>query len=252
MTKSFVPQDYNKYSFRIGEWFFYLAQGILIVAALAYFFYQSFLAFWLLIPLVVLFMKKKAEELAKKAQRELNLQFKDMILSVSANQKAGYSVENAVRESYKDMELLYGRESMICKEILHIVRGLDNNIPLEKLLYGLGVRSHQMDMMQFADVFLIAKRNGGNMTDILRKTAETIEQKIDTDREIQVMLSAKKLEQKIMNGVPLFIIFYISSTSRGFFDVLYHNPAGILVMTICLCVYALAFCLSRRIVEIEV
>ena len=65
MTKSFVPQDYNKYSFRIGEWFFYLAQGILIVAALAYFFYQSFLAFWLLIPLVVLFMKKDKRTLKK-------------------------------------------------------------------------------------------------------------------------------------------------------------------------------------------
>ncbi len=252
MTKSFVPQDYSKYSFRAGEWIFYLVQGIMIVAALAYFFYQSFLAFGLLSPLVVLFLKEKAGELARKAQRELSLQFKDMILSISASQKAGYSVENAVRESYKDMELLYGRESMICREILHIIRGLDNNVPLEKLLYGLGVRSHQMDMMQFADVFLIAKRNGGNMTDILRKTAETIEKKIDTDREIQLMLSAKKLEQKIMNGVPLFIIFYISATSRGFFDVLYHNLAGVLVMTVCLGVYGVAFYLSRRIVEIEV
>ena len=252
MTKSFVPQDYSKYSFRTEEWIFYLAQGILIVVALAYFFYQSFLAFGLLSPLVVLFLKEKAGELARKAQRELSLQFKDMILSISASQKAGYSVENAVRESYKDMELLYGRESMMCREILHIIRGLDNNVPLEKLLYSLGVRSHQMDMMQFADVFLIAKRNGGNMTDILRKTAETIEQKIDTDREIQLMLSAKKLEQKIMNGVPLFIIFYISATSRGFFDVLYHNLAGVLVMTACLGVYGVAFYLSRRIVEIEV
>jgi len=55
-----------------------------------------------------------------------------------------------------------------------------------------------------------------------------------------------------MNVVPFFIIFYISLTSKGFFDVLYHNPVGILIMTICMAVYLAAFLLSEKIVEIEV
>ena len=90
------------------------------------------------------------------------------------------------------------------------------------------------------------------MTDILTKTASVIEQKTETDKEIQLMISAKKLEQKIMNAVPFLIIFYVSSTSRGFFDVLYHNPAGIAVMTVCLGCYGAAYRLSRRIVEIDI
>lgn len=106
--------------------------------------------------------------------------------------------------------------------------------------------------MQFAEIFLIAKRNGGSMTEILSVTADTIEQKTAVDKEIEVLLSSRKMEQKIMNAVPFFIIFYISLTSKGFFDVLYHNPAGILIMTICLAVYLAAFIISRKIVEIEV
>ena len=106
--------------------------------------------------------------------------------------------------------------------------------------------------MQFADVFLTAKRSGGNMTEILAETADMIEQKMAVDREIDVLLSSRKLEQKIMNVVPFFIIFYISLTSKGFFDVLYHNPVGILIMTICMAVYLAAFLLSEKIVEIEV
>ena len=180
------------------------------------------------------------------------MQFKDMILSVAANQRAGYSIENAFREAYRDMEMLYGAKGLICVEIKHIMVGLDNNMVLEKLLYELGQRSHEPDIMQFADVFYIAKRSGGNMTDILAKTASVIEQKMETDREIQLMVSARKLEQKIMNAVPFLILFYVSSTSRGFFDVLYHNLAGIVVMTVCLGVYGAAYRLSRRIVEIEV
>ena len=55
-----------------------------------------------------------------------------------------------------------------------------------------------------------------------------------------------------MNMVPFLIIFYIGSTSRGFFDVLYHNLIGVVIMTVCLGLYGIAYLLSKRIVEIEV
>lgn len=180
------------------------------------------------------------------------MQFKDLVLALSANVKAGYSIENALQESYRDMELLYSGDSPICREVRHMLRGLENNVVLEQLLYDLGVRSHVADIMQFADVFLIAKRSGGNLTEILEKTAAVMEQKMETDKEIQIMISSKKMEQKIMNMVPFMIIFYIGTTSKGFFDVLYHNAIGVAVMTVCLFFYGMAYLLSKRIVEIEV
>ena len=90
------------------------------------------------------------------------------------------------------------------------------------------------------------------MTEILSETADSIEQKSVVDKEIQVILSSKKMEQKIMNVIPFFIIFYISITSRGFFDVLYHNLIGIVIMTFCLVLYLAAFMISQKIVAIEV
>lgn len=243
--------DYGDYIFDGREWILYSVNGIFIVGVIAYFFYQSVWACLFLSPVFALFLKRKKKELAKKRREELNTQFKDAVLSVSANQKAGYSVENAFREAYQDMAMLYGRESHICKELSYITKGLDNNIVLEKLLYDFGVRSHVPDILQFSDVFLIAKRNGGNMTEILSETADTIEEKLAVDKEIQVLLSSKKMEQKIMNVIPFLIIFYISITSKGFFDVLYHNPIGILIMTVCLAVYLTAFAISGKIVAIE-
>lgn len=244
--------DYAEYKLSGKEWLWYGLQGVFVTALIGYFFYHSVLAFLFLSPLILFFVKEKSKELAKKRRQELNLQFKDAILSVSANQKAGYSVENAFREAYGDMALLYGDESCICKELRYITQSLDNNVVLEKLLFNLGVRSHMQDIMQFADVFWIAKRSGGNMTEILSETASTIEQKLDVDQEIQVLISAKKMEQKIMNMVPFLIISYISLTSKGFFDTLYHNLVGILIMTVCLLIYLAAYKLSRQMVEIEV
>lgn len=252
MSKSYSLPDYSEYRLQGREGILCVLEGVGVVILIGYFFYHSWIACLCLIPVLFLFLKDKKKELAKKRRQELGIQFKDMVLSVAANQKAGYSIENAFRESYRDMEMLYGAKSLICMEIRHIMAGLDNNVVLEKLLYDLGLRSHEPDIMQFADVFYIAKRSGGNMTDILAKTASVIGQKMETDKEIQLMVSAKRMEQKIMNAVPFLIIFYVSSTSRGFFDVLYHNLAGIAVMTACLGFYGAAYRLSKRIVEIEV
>lgn len=252
MSKNYSLPDYGEYRLQGREGILCVLEGAAVVMMIGYFFYHSWIACLCLIPVLFLFLKEKKRELAKKRRQELGIQFKDMVLSVAANQKAGYSIENAFRESYRDMEMLYGAKGLICTEIRHIMMGLDNNVMLEKLLYSLGVRSHEPDIMQFADVFYIAKRSGGNMTDILAKTASVIEQKMETDKEIQLMVSAKKMEQKIMNAVPFLIIFYVSSTSRGFFDVLYHNPVGTVIMTVCLMFYAAAYRLSKKIVEIEV
>lgn len=252
MSKNYSMPDYGTYRFSPKEYLLYMGEGILLIAMAGYFFYRSWIACMCLMPLLFLFLKEKKKNLAGKRRQELSVEFKDMILAVSANQKAGYSIENAFRESYRDMEMLYGAEAVICLEMKYMIAGLDNNVVLEKLIYSLGLRSDLPDIVQFADIFLIAKRSGGNMTDILAKTAALIEQKAETDKEIQVMLSARKMEQKIMNIVPFLIIFYVSSTSKGFFDVLYHNLIGTIIMTVCLGFYMAAYLLSRRIVEIEV
>lgn len=252
MSKNYRLPDYAEYHFSMKEGLSACLEGAALVAVIGYFFYHSWFACAILTPVFIFFMREKKKDLAKKRRQELSLQFKDLILALSANVKAGYSIENALHESYRDMELLYGADSPICLEVRHMLRGLENNVILEKLLYDLGIRSHQADMMQFADVFLIAKKSGGNLTEILEKTAAVIEQKIETDKEIQLMISAKKMEQKIMNMVPFLIIFYIGTTSKGFFDVLYHNFVGVVVMTVCLIFYGAAYLLSKRIVEIEV
>lgn len=252
MSRNYSPPDYGEYHFSVKEGMSSVLESGLLILAIGYFFYRSLIACVLLLPLFGFLMKEKKRELSKKRRQELNAQFKDLVLSLSANMKAGYAIENALREAYRDMEPLYGADSPIALEMRHMIRGMENNVMLEKLLYDLGLRSHLPDIMQFADVFLIAKKSGGNLTEILEKTAEVIEQKIETDKEIQLMISAKKMEQKIMNLVPFLIIFYIGTTSKGFFDVLYHNLVGILVMTVCLSFYGAAWRLSKKIVEIEV
>ena len=62
----------------------------------------------------------------------------------------------------------------------------------------------------------------------------------------------KKYEQRIMSLVPVGVMAYMSITSEGFFDVLYHNGLGIIIMSFCLLVYGVAVYLGEHLTRIEV
>ena len=229
-----------------------LLQGVGIAILFGRMFYDSWIAVVLLLPLVIpwFFYKKKMEKMRR--VRVLGIQFRDAIASVLTSLKAGYSIENAFREAGKDMELLYGKKSPICRELKRIYKGLANNIPLEKLMGRLGKESGNSDIEEFAEVFAVAKRSGGNMTEIIGRTISVISRKMDVEKEIDVLISSKRLEAGIMNFVPFFIILYISITSNGFFAPLYHNIPGVIIMTICMFVYFAAYLLSQKIVNITI
>ena len=90
------------------------------------------------------------------------------------------------------------------------------------------------------------------MTEIIYETAALIGEKIEVEKEIQVLLSAKRLEHNIMSVIPFAIILYVSIASGGYFDVLYTTSAGRVIMTICLAVYIAAYVSGKRIIEIKV
>ena len=75
------------------------------------------------------------------------------------------------------------------------------------------------------------------MSFIIKRTIHMIKEKIEIKKEIQILLSGKKYEQRIMSMVPIAVMAYISITSKGFFSILYYNFPGILIMSICLVVY---------------
>lgn len=250
ILKSFWQQALN-YRFDKSDVIFWL-QGALISLMFGRLFFDSWVATGLVSPIIfpwVLMQKKNAKE---KRCRQIGMQFKDAIFSVLTSLKAGFSIENAFLEARQDMELLYGKSSDISGYLERISKGLKNSVPLEKLIYAMGKETENTDIQDFAQVFAVAKKSGGNMTDIIERTTLVISKKMNVEKEIEVLVSAKKLEARIMNLVPFFIIFYISVTSPGFFDSLYHNVFGIVLMTVCMVVYCISYVLSERIVNISV
>ena len=147
---------------------------------------------------------------------------------------------------------MFGKGSLMLAELRLMVRRLDNNEQLEDILKDLAKRSGADDIRDFADIFQIAKRSGGNMRGVIANTASIISGKQEVRREIETVVSEKKLEQKIMRYIPFIIMVYISLTSEHYFERLYHNILGWTVMTAGLAVYFAACRLSDKILEINI
>lgn len=242
-------QDYRKYRCNTKELIIFLGKSVGVVVFLAFFFYRSILACVPLAIVGVFYFRMQQQKALEKCRETLTLQFKECILSVAASLRAGYAIENAFMESRKDMELLYGKNSLIYQELEQIRRGLVINITLEEQLFLLAERGAGEEIGQFATVFSVAKRSGGNMSQIIKDSAELIGQRLDAGQEMQTILSGRRMEQNVMKLMPFAVLSYIGFSYPGYFDMLYHNWQGVAVMTGCLLLYLAAYVLGEKILQ---
>ena len=75
-----------------------------------------------------------AGETCRKKESVFARQFKEAILTVSSALNTGYSVENAFRETKKELLLIYPEDARISKELQIVVRQLRLQGPVEQAL----------------------------------------------------------------------------------------------------------------------
>lgn len=192
------------------------------------------------------------EECVQKKQREFLVQFKEMIQSMAAALNTGYSVENAMKETQKELQVLYPGKTIITEELALMVRQIRIQIPMEQVIEEFAGRVELEDVRNFAAVFSAAKRSGGDTIAIIQSTVNQIGDKIEVKREIDTLLAAKRYEFRVMTAVPYGIIAYMNLSFPEFMKCLYGNILGIGVMTVCLAVYLGAWLLGSRLIKIEV
>jgi Flp pilus assembly protein TadB len=244
--------NYEEYHYSKGELIRYLSVGLLVSSSLSYLFYRSIFAVILFSPFSLLYVKKKKKVLIEQRKWQLNLEFREAVICLSAALNTGYSIENAFREAIKDLKMMYSEDAIIIREFEHITNQLNMNKTVEEALSELAARSQVEDIYNFSEVFVTAKRTGGDIIKIIKTTSRNIGDKIEIKREIQTLITAKKFEARIMNLIPFGIILYMWVCSPGFLDPLYHNVIGVLIMTIALFLYYIAYTLAEKIMKIEV
>lgn len=219
---------------------------------LSFVFYRSLAVFLIFLPVAFCYPLFQKRELVKKREEMLRLQFKDAILALSACLNAGYSVENGFLEALREVDRVYGSSSMMSVEIRLLLHKIHLNRTVEEALKDFAERSGIDDIKSFADVFLAARESGGELMKIIARTTDIIGEKIRVRNEVLTATASRRLEQRVMSAVPILIVCYMELTSPGYFDVLYSNVLGRVIMTGCLLVYLVSLAAAEKILDIQV
>lgn len=245
--KNYWQQDIRK-----REYLRAVLQGSMLLVLVSYLFYDTWVFAILFSPYLIWYIKSWEKKTMKKREQSFRMQFKEAIQALSTGLNVGYSVENALVEAYKELKGIYRRDEMMLRELTHMIHQIQMNVTAEKAFQDLATRTADEDVQTFVTVFNMAKRSGGDMMEIIRNVVRQMVEKIDVEREIQTVISAKKMELQIMTVIPLAMIVYLKICFPEFLSVLYGNVAGSVIMSVCLTIYVIAYEIGKRMVEIEV
>ncbi|RAP77061.1 type II secretion system F family protein [Paenibacillus montanisoli] len=227
------------------------AVGCVLVFASAFLFYRSVVAALVLSAAGVLAPRIQRRTLLEQRRLRLALQFKEALYSIASSLAAGRSVENAFLTAHEDLRLLYpdpSAEILVEFEIIAARMGYGES--LEQALTDFSSRAQIDDISQFADVFTTCKRSGGDLVEVIRRTSQTIGEKLDVQQEIAVMVAQKRLESRIMMAVPFVFLAFLNLTAPDYMAPLY-NGIGYVLLTAALILLALCFALMVKIMKIR-
>lgn len=227
-------------------------EGIGITSLIAFLFYRSYWAMLSSIIIIPFWLRKYRSNLASKQNAKKTVEFKEMMQLVGASLQAGYSIERAFKQSEREMGNLFSDDYVIRQSINRLNGKVAINIPAEKAFVEFADEIEMEEARTLAEILSFAKRSGGDYAKHIRGASIKIEEKLSVQQEIDTLTAEKRLELNIMSVMPIMILAYISISSPEFVEPLYGNMTGIIVMTICLCVYGLMLLLGEKIVHIEV
>lgn len=164
-----------------------LAEALGLAFVFSWFFYESPAGMIVTVPLLIPFGRRQGTAREEKKKEALTEQFGEALGSMITAMRAGYSADNAVKETWREMVFLYGERSAISREFYRILQGLGNNVPLEKLMEDFGERSGIADVREFAQTFAVARKNGGDMTEIMSRTVSLLQDRMEVEKEINLL-----------------------------------------------------------------
>lgn len=197
------------------------------------------------------FLPIRTRQILNKRRRELNEQFRSMLEGLTTSLGAGNNVMNSFLNVREDLKMQYQEDAYILQELEVIIKGIENNVAIEDLLYDFGVRSGNDDILNFAEVFRTSYRKGGNIRDIIQNTHSILSQKIEIREDIETKVSANKMEQNIMIVMPVILVAMIKGMSAEFARN-FVTPSGIAATTIGVACFVGAYVLGQKILDINI
>ena len=234
----------------LGQYCVSLFEAAGLSLGLGLVFYHSLIPGMAALPATaVLYLRRKRKQYYEKRVSLLRRDFRDAADMLSAYLQAGYSVENAMEKTRRQIAESGRSESDLHQMLTRMLRHIGMGQTVEEVWLDFSEQIPVEEIELFGQIFGISRRSGASLPDVLKKVVAQLSMKMQTELQIETLIAGKRSEQKVMNIMPAAILLYVSVTSAEMMEVMYTTLAGRAVTTLCLGVYIGAFFLSEKLLR---
>ena len=195
------------------------------------------------------FYKKLSAYLCKRRRGKLEEEFCTYMQLAAASLASGTSLENVFRE-VAESGPTSGKHSYMENEFLGISRLISLNYESSEAFALFAKRTGSSDIESMSDALSGVKYSGGNLVTLVRGGVEALRLKQDTEREIRRIVSAPKMNQRILTFMPFAFILLLRMMSPEYVSYLYKGW-GLVVMSAVALLLVGAYFVGEKITDVK-
>jgi tight adherence protein B len=178
--------------------------------------------------------------------RKFTMVLPDAIDLLSRALRAGHSISSAVEVVAEQSA------EPLAAEFAIVFQQQKFGIPFRDAVLKLGDRVPSKDLQFLITAILVQRETGGDLTQILDRTARVIRDRIRIEGEIRTYTAQGRLTGWILGLMPVLMLGLINILSPGYSTVLFHDPLGRFLLYAGAILIGIGGLIIRKIVDIQV
>ena len=160
--------------------------------------------------------------------------------------RAGHSVSAAIEIVSQEAE------EPVRSEFREVYTQENFGLPHREALLQLAKRVPSADLRFVVTAMLVQKETGGNLVDILERTATVIRERLRIEGEVRIYTAQGRLTGVILSLLPLIMFFLINLANPGYSRILLDDPLGRKMVYTGAAAMIVGGMLIRKIVKVKV
>jgi tight adherence protein B len=178
--------------------------------------------------------------------KKLHAQLPDVLMMLSSSLRAGHGFMQALDTVAQEVG------DPMASELSRVVAEVRLGRRPDDAMSSMGERVDSDDFRWAAMAVNIQREAGGNLAEILDTVAETVRERDQVRRQIEVLSAEGRLSMWILGSLPFLIAAYIAKVNPSYLKLLFTSKIGVLLTAGAAVLLVTGIFWLRKIVKIDV
>lgn len=187
-----------------------------------------------------------ARYLNNRRRAKFNEQLPDALATMNNALRAGLSIGQSFDS------VVENGVSPLADEFRILVQSIKIGMTLEDALSAMMDRVGSEDLTLVCSAILIARKTGGNITEIFDKIAATIRGRMKIERKVRTLTAQGRLQGLVVSLMPVFLAVVMTAIKPEMMLGFFFSPVGAISVVATIVLITLGWMMIRRIIKIDI